>query len=275
MKRILVPTDFSDEALYATKIAAQFAKKFNSKIYLLHMIELPIPQLDALNASYSQLPEAMFFMKLAGQRFEELLAHDFLKGIQVHDMVKTNSTFEGITTTCKELNIDMIIMGSHGATGFKEMFIGSNAEKVVRTASVPVLVIKSANDNFNVEHFVFASDFKKDHKDTYKQAIKFAELFKSKIHLLLVNTPNHFITNEEAHKRMHTFVKDTNFTNYTTNLYNDESVEKGILNFAFKIKADLISISTHGRQGIAHFLNGSISEDVVNHAKRPILTFKI
>ncbi|MGJ5641765.1 universal stress protein [Formosa sp. S-31] len=275
MKRILVPTDFSDEALYAAKIAAQFARKFDCEIHLLHMIELPIPQLDAVNSSYSALPEAMFFMKLAGQRFEKLLERDFFEGIKVHDIVKTNSTFEGISSTCKELDIDLIIMGSHGATGFKEMFIGSNAEKVVRTSHIPVLVIKSSDEDFQVNDLVFASDFKLDHKETYKQAIKFAELFDSKIHLLLVNTPNNFLTTNEANNRMNAFVKDTNFKNYTVNIYNDESVEKGILNFAYKINADVIGISTHGRQGIAHFLNGSISEDVVNHAKRPILTFKI
>lgn len=275
MKHILVPTDFSEEAIYATKIAAQFARKYNCKIYLLHMIELPIPQLDALNTSYSELPEAMFFMKLAGQRFETLMAKDFLKDVEVQDIVKTNTTFEGITSTCKELEIDLIIMGSHGATGFKEMFIGSNAEKVVRTSKIPVLVIKSPNDQFEVNNMVFASDFKLDHKDTYKQAIAFAELLNSKIHLLYVNTPNNFITTDEANKRIHAFLKDNTFSNYTINIYNDETVEKGILNFAYKINADLISISTHGRQGIAHFLNGSISEDIVNHAKRPILTFKL
>ena len=65
------------------------------------------------------------------------------------------------------------------------------------------------------------------------------------------------------------------YSNYEINVFNDESVEKGILNFSHSIDADLIGISTHGRQGIAHFFNGSISEDLVNHAKRPVITFKI
>jgi len=71
------------------------------------------------------------------------------------------------------------------------------------------------------------------------------------------------------------FINGYDFKNYTINIYNDENVEKGILNFSHIIDADLIGISTHGRQGIAHFLNGSISEDLVNHAKRPVITFKI
>ncbi|WP_066223538.1 universal stress protein [Formosa haliotis] len=275
MKRILVPTDFSKEAEYATKIAAQFAKQFNSEIYFLHMLELPIPEIDRFNSSYSEIPEALFFIKLAKKRFSELLAKDFLSDLTVHHSIKTNTTFEGIKETAKELDIDLIVMGSHGATGFKEMFIGSNTEKVVRTSHIPVLVIKSKTEHFKADDVVFASDFKLDNKHTYLQAVKFAEKFNSKIHLLLVNTPNNFITTTEATKRIKHFVSQTDYSNYTINIYNDDTVEKGILDFAEHIKADVIGISTHGRQGIAHFFNGSISEDIVNHAIRPVITFKI
>lgn len=275
MKRILVPTDFSKEAEFATKIAAQFAKKFNCEIYLLHMIELPITELDKITPSYSEVQEALFFIKLAAKRFKEVLSHDYLKGITVHDSIKTNSTFAGINETAAELDIDLIVMGSHGASGFKEIFIGSNTEKVVRTSNVPVLVIKSTDKEFTADNLVFASDFHTENINTYKQAVKFAEKFNSKIHLLLVNTPNNFSSTVEAKKRIGKFIAESDYTNYTINIYNDDTIEKGILNFSEEIKADIIGISTHGKQGIAHFFNGSISEDIVNHAIRPVMTFKI
>jgi|UniRef100_UPI00404A798A nucleotide-binding universal stress UspA family protein len=274
MKKILVPTDFSKEAENALKVAAQLAKKHGSEIYLLHMLELPLQEVDALS-SHSALPEAMFFMKLAHKKFEDMLAKDYLEGIDVTEIVKNHQAFSGVTDAARENGIDIIVMGSHGASGFKEMFIGSNAEKVVRTSNVPVLVIKNEHDNFKVNDFVFASDFKKDNKETYKQATDFAKAFGAKIHLLMVNTANNFTTTAESKKRITEFIKDYDFQDYTMNIYNDESVEQGILNFSRSINADLIGISTHGRQGIAHFFNGSISEDIVNHAKRPVITFKI
>ena len=183
MKKILVPTDFSKEAENALKVAAQLAKKENSEIYLLHMLELPLQEVDAMS-SHSALPEAMFFMKLAHQKFENLMASDYLEGITVHETVKSDTNFGNIIDKCHELNIDLIVMGSHGASGFKEMFVGSNAEKVVRTSDIPVLVIKNEHTSFNVKNFVFASDFKNDNKETYKQATDFASAFGSKIHLL-------------------------------------------------------------------------------------------
>ncbi|MBJ7882193.1 universal stress protein [Gelidibacter salicanalis] len=274
MKKILVPTDFSEQAENALKVAAQLAKKHGSEIYLLHMLELPLQEVDMMS-SPSPLPEAMFFMKLAQQKFENLLSRDYLKGLVVHDIVKNYPSFSSVIDTCHEYNVNLIVMGSHGATGLKEMFIGSNAEKVVRTSDLPVLVIKNEHAEFSVDRFVFASDFNKDNKETYKQATKFAEAFGAQMHLVMVNTANNFTPTAEANKRIQEFIKDSNFKNYTTHIYNDESVEIGILNFSKEMDADLIGISTHGRQGIAHFFNGSISEDLVNHSKRPVITFKI
>lgn len=274
MKRILVPTDFSEQAENALKVAAQLAKKYNSEIYLLHMLELPMQEFDVMGSSPA-LPEAMFFVKLASQRFETLMAKPYLEGIKVQEIVKNYPSFSSVVETGHEMGIDLIVMGSHGATGFKDMFVGSNAEKVVRTSDIPVLVIKNEHAEFTIDRFVFASDFKKDNKETYKQATKFAQAFGAHLHLLMVNTPNNFTSSSKANERIGKFIKKSDFKDYTVHIYNDDSIELGVLNFSKEIDADLIGISTHGRQGIAHFFNGSISEDLVNHAKRPVITFKI
>jgi nucleotide-binding universal stress UspA family protein len=274
MKKILVPTDFSEHAKNALKVAAMLAKNNDAEIYLLHMMEIPMQQLDPMSAQ-SDIPEALFFMKLAQQKFKNLLASDFLEGLTVHETVKADITFNDIKAACKEYEIDFIVMGSHGASGLKEMFVGSNAEKVVRTSDVPVLVIKNEHESFDISNFVFASDFKEDNSETYKQAVKFAKAVGAKIHLLMVNTANNFITTHAANVRINNFIASQTFENYTITIHNDISIEQGILNFSKTIDADLIGISTHGRQGISHFFNGSISEDLVNHAKRPVITFKI
>lgn len=274
MKKILVPTDFSEQAENALKVAVQLAKKYDSEIYVLHMLELPMQEMDVMNTP-TAIPEAMFFVKLAQQRFEALLNRPYLEGIKVHDVVKNYPSFSSVIDTCHELGVDLIVMGSHGTSGFMEMFVGSNAEKVVRTSDLPVLVIKDNHAEFSIDRFVFASDFKIDNKETYRQATEFAKAFGAKMYLLMVNTANNFVSTTEATKRIHEFIKDYDFKNYSVHIYNDESVETGVLNFAHEIDADLIGISTHGRQGIAHFFNGSIGEDVVNHSKRPVITFKI
>ncbi|MCF7559282.1 universal stress protein [Sabulilitoribacter multivorans] len=274
MKKLLVPTDFSEQAENALKVAAQLAKKYDCEIYLLHILEIPLQEVDPMS-SYSSLPEAVFFMKLAHQKFEKLKSKDYLEGLTVHETVDFHEIFKGVFHVSKKHNIDLIVMGSNGVSGLREMLIGSNTEKVVRTSETPVLVVKNEHKDFKVNDFVFASDFKDESKKTYEKAINFAQTLGSKMHLLMVNTPTKFITTGEAKERIESFAKSFNFSNYSVNIYNDISIEKGVMNFSKSIHADLIGMSTHGRQGISHFFNGSISEDLVNHAKRPVITFKI
>lgn len=276
MKKILVPTDFSEQADKALYVAAQLAKKHKSEIFLLHMLELPMGLADPARKG-GNLPESLYFMKMANKRFKEVLDKPFLKGIKVIEMIQFQQTFEGINQAAQKYKVNMIVMGSHGATGFKEVFIGSNTEKVVRTSTVPVLVIKSKYDPFQIKNFVFASDFSPEITGAFKQAVLFARKNKANLHLLLVNTPSHFYTTENASRLISDFVKSAKprLAGITTHIYNDVSVESGILNFANSINADLIGMGTHGRKGLAHFLNGSISEDMVNHSHLPVITFKI
>lgn len=276
MKKILVPTDFSEQAERALKVAAQLAKKNQSTIYLLHMLELPMELSDPAKKG-GGMPESIFFMKLANKRFKEVMSQPYLKGIKVIETVQFQQTFEGINQAAKKFKADLIVMGSHGASGFKEMFIGSNTEKVVRTSSVPVLVIKREHEKFAVKNFVFATDFTAEAKKPFLEAVKFVKKVGAKMHLVYVNTTNSFLTTMQAEEMMANFIAETKprLAGLQTNLYNDISVETGILNFSQSVNADLIGMGTHGRKGLAHFFNGSISEDLVNHAKRPVITFKI
>lgn len=273
MKRILVPTDFSEQADNALKVAVQLAKTYNSEIFVLHSMEIPL-QL-ATSSDSGSLPESLFFIKLAEKNFSELRQKEFLNGIVINETIGRNEIYEDIKDNCEEFNIDLIVMGSNGASGFKEMFVGSNTEKVVRTSEIPVLVIKKTHELFEIRDFVFASDFSESGKRAFLEAQKFAQKIGARIHLLLVNTPANFLPSSEAYTLMGNFAEEMQADQYSLNIYNDTSVEKGILNFTTHINAQLIGMGTHGRKGISHFFNGSISEDLVNHANMPIITFKI
>ncbi len=274
MKRILVPTDFSEHAEFALRVAAQIARKNDSEIILLHMLELPHQAGDALGSGH-QIPEIMFYKDKAISNLEELMDVDYLEGLNVSEIIQFERAFEGILGISKKNNVDLVVMGSHGITGFQEMFIGSNTEKVVRFSEVPVLVIKNRVDNFSAGNFVFASDFSSEIKKPFASLISFAKVFNADLSLVMINTPNSFKPTHVAEKIMNDFMKEFDYPNYTLHIYNDVNVEKGILNFSNSINADLIGMCTHGRTGFAHFFNGSISEDLVNHAIRPVITFKI
>jgi nucleotide-binding universal stress UspA family protein len=276
MKRILVPVDFSKEAEAAARVAARIAKKTNSEIFLVHMLELPVTTIDPAEMNtISSEPQIIYFMKLAHKKFETFKKLPFLKGLRVIETVQFQHAFSGIIDESTKNNIDLIVMGSQGASGLQEMFIGSNTEKVVRKSNIPVLVIKKNVKNFDIKNILFASDFNKESKSTFQRVINFAKLFDAKINLLYVNTIHNFNTSDNIEKRITLFMKDFDFDNYKTHIYNDISIEKGILSFGRKINADLIALNTHGRSGLSQLFNGSIGQELANHALRPVITFKI
>jgi len=278
IKKILVPTDFSEQAENALRVAADLAKKHQAEIYLLHMLELPMQLVDgASGGSKSDLPEALFFMKLAHQKFENMMNAPFLEDINVHETAEFDGAFEGIMDYAKKYDIDLVVMGSHGTSGLQGLFIGSNTEKVVRHSEIPVLVIKKQHNELEINKFVYALDFKAENHNAFRQAIAFAKDNKVTLHTLYVNTPGDFRTTQEVEDVMKKFIEEEDevLEDYTLNIFNDRSIESGILHFSEMVNAGLIGIGTHGRKGLSHFLNSSLSEDLVNHAQRPVITFKI
>ncbi|AEE19533.1 nucleotide-binding universal stress UspA family protein [Dokdonia sp. Hel_I_63] len=276
IKKILVPTDFSEQAENALRVAADLAKKHNASINLLHMVDLPMTLVDAVTGNQSELPEAIFFMKLAHQRFESMMSAPFLDGVTIEESAEFDGAFEGIMDYVDKYQSDLIVMGSHGDSGLHEFFIGSNAEKVVRNSKIPVLIIKNRHEHFEIENFIYALDFQAENHNAFKQAIAFAKINNAQLHMLYVNTPGDFRSTHEVEEQMKKFMDvEGQVENCTLNIYNDNTIESGILHFAEMIDSGLVGIATHGRKGLAHFLNGSLSEGLVNHAKRPVITFRI
>jgi len=276
MKRIIVPVDFSKYSEFALEMAANLAKKYDAEILVLHMLE--ISETILTKGSDDLQAEAVFFLKLAEKKFDEFLEKDFLDGVRITPIIKHFKVFTEVNDVAKEHGADLIIMGSQGASGMKEIFMGSNTEKVVRHSDIPVLVMKHSPILMDFEKVVFACDFSEKAINPYLNASKMFDLLGSTMHLVYVNLPNEkFRSTTEMESRVSDFLKlaDGN-TDRMSNVsfVDDYSVEKGILSFSERIKADIIAVSTHGRTGLAHFFEGSISEDLANHSVLPVMTFK-
>ncbi|SFZ92579.1 Nucleotide-binding universal stress protein, UspA family [Flaviramulus basaltis] len=277
MKKIIVPIDFSEHSEYALKTAAKFAKKYKAEILALHMLEMSDLMLTASDGL--QYEKANFFIKLSEQKFEKFLNKDYLDGVKVTPIIKHFKVFSEVNDVAKVHDADLIIIGSHGASGFKEFFVGSNTERVVRHAEIPVLVVKNKETNINFETVVFACDFSEEAIKPYLNTLKMFDVINSKIYFVYVNLPNErFKSSTQIEKQVAKFLNkaDGNIDRMKDVHYvSDYTVEDGILNFSLKTGADIIVIPTHGRKGLAHFFEGSLGEDVANHATLPVMTFKI
>ncbi|MGY6741449.1 MAG: universal stress protein [Cecembia sp.] len=280
MKTILVPYDFSEEAGYAFEFAKGLAEKTKNKLKLLHVIELPTPQ--SFNSygevgAFSNEGTQIFMIELIEKRKKQMAElQESLKDepYKFETKIVFGNPFAGISKEITEIQADIVVMGSKGSSGLEEVLIGSNTEKVVRNAKCPVITIKSPVMPKDIQKVVFASDFNDVPQDVIKRLKAAVETIDAELHLVKINTPSMFESTRTSMEKIKDFVRDFDLNPTSTIVYNSATEEDGILEYAEDIDADMIAMSTHGRTGFLHLLSGSIAEDVVNAAKRPVWTMK-
>lgn len=280
MKKILVPTDFSKTAQTAAEVASGIARKAGSEVILLHVIEEGSSDSVRITGevTYSSMEEKLFVMKLIERSKKQLakMADDAMfNGIKVRQELRMGTPFHGMRTIITEHKVDLVVMGTAGRSGLEEMLIGSNTEKVVRHANCAVLTVQKKPARPDFKNIVYATSMSKD-EEIFARVVKQAQgLYDATVHLVRINTPGNFQRDAIVRQYMQDFAKKLMLKNYTINIFNDFSEEEGVIYFADSINADMIAMATHGRTGFAHVLAGSIAEDVVNHSKRPVLTFVV
>lgn len=280
MKRILVPTDFSKEATTAAEVASGIAKKSGASLILLHVIEEGSSESFKVTGEVfkGNMEDKLFMLKLiekTKKQMEKFADSAFFSGVKVIPELRVGSPYHGIRTIITEQKVDLVVMGTAGKTNLTEMIIGSNTEKVVRHSHCPVLTIQKKPTRADFKNIVYATSMSKD-EEVFSRIVKRAqEMYDATIHLVRINTPGNFQRDAVVKKYMNDFAKKLQLKNYTVNVFNDITEEEGIIYFAESINADMIAMATHGRTGFAHVLAGSIAEDVVNHSKRPVLTFVV
>ncbi len=141
LKKILIPIDFSDYSLNALEYAKLFAEKFNAEIILLNVVEPVVFTADLTMGQVIPSIESELYQK-SEEKVKEIV--DSLRDkFNVRGVVKIGRPHVEIIEFAKDEKVDLIIIGSHGHTGVEQFLFGSTAEKVIRKASCPVLIIKS------------------------------------------------------------------------------------------------------------------------------------
>ncbi|MBD3412823.1 MAG: universal stress protein [Candidatus Aminicenantes bacterium] len=143
IKRILWPTDFSEPSYEALKTAQELAEHFSAELYVLHVIA-PIPMLSSahrpdgfdVNVFHDQLKKSSY------ESLGKAVQNRINKGINYHQRVVMGRAPDEIVRTAQDENVDLIVIATHGETGWRHLVFGSVAEKVVRFATCPVLTIQ-------------------------------------------------------------------------------------------------------------------------------------
>ena len=280
MKKILVPTDFSKISITALEVAFDIAKKAGATVYVLHVVEEAGADSFHITGEWQKenWDDRLYIYKLLerGKKQLEKLVHDpRFDSVKMVGELRLGNPFHGMNAIISEEKVDLVVMGTRGQTNLEAMVIGTNTERVVRNSRCPILTIHKKPATTDFKNIVYATAMSKD-EEIFSRIVKSTQkIYNSTIHMVRINTPADFQRDRIVKDYMAKFAKSLQLKNFTLNVYNDISEEEGILYFANSIDADLIAMATHGRTGFAHVLAGSIAEDVVKKAGRPVLTYVI
>lgn len=280
MKKLLVPVDFSKTSTTAFEVAYDIAKKDGADIIALHVVEEATPDSYRITGEWQKdnWEDRLFTYKLlekAKKQLETFVQQPKFNDVKIIGELRLGNPFHGMNTIISEHKVDLVVMGTRGHTKLEEMVIGTNTEKVVRHSHCPVLTVHKKPATTEFKNIVYATAMSKE-EEVFSRIVKRAQaLYDSTIHLVRINTPGDFQRDRVVKDYMNKFAKNLGLKNFTINVYNDIGEEEGIIYFADSIDADMIAMATHGRTGFAHVMAGSIAEDVVGHAKRPVLTFVV
>lgn len=277
MKTILVPVDFSSFSKHALDLAIELNELIKGRIVLMHVFDAPIVKEGMLDQKTLDDLQIFFKETLVGQVDKKLAEWASILDEKKCNHVKKvlhGNPYEQITQQIVKEKADLIIMGSKGVSGLKGVFVGSNAERVIRHASCPVLVVKEQTKLNEFRNVTLATEGSQE-ADRFANDINgILNLLNLKVHLVKIRTFK-FETEEEDLDILHKFAQRNGIVNYTLNSFLASAPDVGVIEFAKQIRSGLIIVITHGRKGIQHIVGGSWSENIVNDSKIPILSLNL
>lgn len=277
MKKILIPTDLSHLADFAYAIASIIAEKTNASIEVLSIVSGPQ---DAIYDKEDHLKndEGEDYTKWYAQK--EKVEKELSNWVNTKNNISKHSVKIGriendILHYANKNQIDLIIMGTHGAAGLKQLMYGSHTEHIANKSAIPVLSLKCDRSDLDLNEFVLVSDFHDIKKVDLNVLKSIQNAFNSKLVLLRINTPHDFEAQNITHANMQKFAELNDLKNIEFSIFNALTIEEGIVAFCDQNEIDLIALGTHQKKGIIKLFRENISEDVINHIYHPILSFPL
>lgn len=271
MKSILIPTDYSQYATAAIQTGIAIAKKTGAELYLLNIFDAP-PDWNRITVEQQQShPEIEGRMVESEIRMDKLTSDKIFKGTKVTGIVRPGVIIEEISRFAKLYKCDLIIMGAHGKGESQRYFIGSQAQKVLRSAPCPVLSVKKDFKPHSIKRVVFAADFEENLIKIFGKMVTFIKATGASVTLVYINTPSQFretLPVEKGMNRLKAAYPELKMKGY---IHNAKDIIGGLTEFSDLHKCDVIAKITHERKHKPGYDIG-VTETLLFKSKVPVLS---
>ncbi|KOS04774.1 hypothetical protein AM493_00970 [Flavobacterium akiainvivens] len=275
MKQILFPTDFSEAANTAFIYALKFADSFNAEVLILHVYDLPIVETPPLPESTKEIFDIVEMNQFESFREELPALHKLaeehnLGHIKIRNTLLYGDLVYNINKICEEEAIDLIVMGTKGASGLKETFLGSTTASVITNAKVPVLGIPAEAEYEPIKSVVFTTQYKDKDNDALKNAMDIAKKFRARLQCLYIKNDDDPEDIDDRINEWKIYYRDEDIDFF--NIAGDH-IEQTILDFVENQHAGLLVMRTHKRGFFESLFHRSLTKKMAYHSKIPLLVY--
>jgi nucleotide-binding universal stress UspA family protein len=269
ISHILVPTDFSPVANNALHYAIAFAKQTQAHVHVLHVKSFPVMDTSFPTDAYSTLVDELNTISKNGL---EKLKSTYLATANIKYTLSDVTGFvnDEIEQYAKSNNIDLIVMGTTGASGLEELLVGSNSATTVSRSEIPVLVVPPTAQFNSFKHILYASDYTEPEFPALSRLLYFAELSDAEISVLHVKTDydryfksgnNFFVRNKEHIKTEKIKLVKS----------EEDDVFAAINEYIDTHEIDMLVLAKHQRSFFDRIFHRSLSKRMAYHTKVPLL----
>jgi nucleotide-binding universal stress UspA family protein len=271
IKRIAVPTDYSESAGVALEYAIEMAKMYGASVELIHVLEE-----GAYAGIFAPSSKTEYVEKERAQLRLQEEAHrlESEHGINVAQQVRSGRIYDEIIGAAQDCNADLIIMGTHGVAGWAEFFAGSNAFRVVTQAPCPVLTIQGHAKRRGFKNIILPLDRTPETRQKVRYATTLAKKYGSTLHIasLLLEDSEEIRFDFAKKVKQITDYLDAEGIAHEENVLVGSNLATMTMNYAESKKGDLIVIMTEQEYNLTGFLMGPYAQQMVNHCKLPVLS---
>ena len=271
MKRVLIPTDFSECANHAANIGLELAKKLDSEVSFLHLINTPVDWSKLSLEKENLYPETKEAIGDAKDELLKLERRAEKLGIDANSLLLFNQGIEEIQNYISKEKYCLVVMGTHGQKGMKKL-MGSNTQNVLKKSPVPVLSVKQTDRPSPFKKIGIASDFHEESLHSFKDILDLAKNLGFEIEVVYVNTPYTFMESNQIEKAMDVFLEEETDVKEKRFIYNAKNEERGIGMYIASEKPDIIATITRQHSDLEKIFRPGVTESIINHFNLPVLS---
>lgn len=274
MSHLLIPIDFSNDSVNALEHGIVVANKLNLDIRLIHV--------KRKNADYNASFDLHDFDEVLISGIEdsfEKLIQSFKKKVQgkIDFRIREGRVYNEVCNQAKYGDADMIVMGTHGVSGFEEKWVGSNAFRIVSHASCPVYTIRFNFPKREIKRIILPIDESKETRQKVPFVAKLAQIFNAEVHVIDIRENNRASTKNVLDvyvNQVVSFLKRRNIKLIQESL-KGRNLTDITIEYALVADADLIAIMNERSERTKHIWLGPYAQQMVNHSPIPVLSFQV